>query len=161
MKKILPFLCILVLIAGILVSCEQESPNAYQDYMSVDLTPINDNSEELNYQVQITNFRNQEFNAECKLVFTLIDEVKEKRYVAYKDVVNTEIEKGEVDGYFTLSSGGQFTIISDINKLNWIEYRKKEIEAGDYSLQVALIINEEPVLQDNELYSNKIIFRKK
>ncbi|MDK2979121.1 MAG: hypothetical protein PWP52_1835 [Bacteroidales bacterium] len=160
-KNNLFFGCLTVIVIA-LISCENESdttPELYGEYLTVEINSINDNVEDTVFQIQIFNSQDKVFEKDCNLIFTLTDESLENVYTAEENVVNKRIPDDPSLGYLNLQSGGQFSMVSNINLLDWTVNNLNNIATGDYILQVTLFIDD-PSTPNNLIHSNKLSFRK-
>jgi hypothetical protein len=159
MKRINSLLCCLTIITVLISSCEQASdtyPEKYSGYLTVKMTSINNSVEDSIYQIEIVNSQNIVFEKDCNLIFSLTNIATAENYSSIEDVVNKKTPEDPGLGYLNLQNGGLFTVVSNINKLNW---KGKYINRGDYYLQVALFIDD-PTSPENTIFSNRISFKK-
>lgn len=161
MRKFNLFLCCLTVIVLGLNSCEETdySPEQYGEYLTMEITSINDNIEDSIYQIQIFNSQNKTFEKDCKLVFSLTHESSEYHYTAETNIANKKIPDDPSLGYLNLQGGGHFTLVTDINQLNWIANNINYIETGNYELRVSLIIDD-PSSPYNKIHSNTVSLTK-
>lgn len=156
------FFCSFAIIALALISCENESesdPEYYSEYLSLEISSINNNVEDTMYQIQVFNSQNKEFEKECNLIFSLTDESLENAYTAEENIVNKIIPDDPSLGYLNLQEGGQYTVVSNLNQMDWSGFKLNDIESGNYNLQVTLFIDD-PSSPYNLIHSNKLAFTK-
>jgi len=150
----------LTIIAGAISSCDKASDNScpemYGEYLTVNISPINDCVEDSIFKIEIVNSQNKVFEKDCNLIFSLRDMTATESYSSIEDVINKKIPEDPGLGVLNLQNGGIFTIVSNINQLAW---QGKKIYSGDYYLQVALFIDD-PVSPDNTIFSNRIVVKK-
>jgi len=162
MRKNNLFIGCLTVIVLALISCEKESdtkPELYGEYLTVEIASINKTVEDSVFQIQVFNSQDKVFEMDCNLIFTLTDEPLENVYTAEENVVNKRIPDDPSLGYLNLQGGGQFTIVSNINLLDWTGNDLNDIVTGNYKLQVTLFIDD-PSSPNNMIHSNKLSFKK-
>jgi len=155
------FYCLPIIMVA-LFSCQKETdlcPELYREYLSVELTSINNKVEDTIYQIQIFNSQDKIFEQDCNLIYSLFGESSEIVLNAEENLVNMRIPDDPSLGYLNIQGGGQFTKVSNINILDWKDKSLQNLENGDYILQVTLFIDD-PFSPHNLVSSNKITFKK-
>ena len=133
----------------------------YSDFISVELSSINNTITDTIYQIKISNSHNTVFEKDCYLRYTLAGESHTATFDAEENLVNKKVPDDQSLGYLNIQNGGVFTLVSNINELNWIssDPNVNYLEKGNYKIHVTLFI-EDPSIPDNMISSNIIDFQK-
>ena len=159
MMKKFSLIVILCLLIVTMINCDSDNEiEHYGDYLTVEISSIGKTTIE-NYEIRISNSSNKTFEKECKLIFSLTNTSTGDYYMAEEKVINKRIDNDPSLGYLNLQSGGQFTVLSNINELVWQNNTADDLLAGEYNFRVSLIIDD-PVSPYNKIHSNELTILK-
>lgn len=158
MRKIGIFCLFIALLASLLAGCENKSestPELYSKYLSVNVHSIAEGNEGSTLRTNISNTKNEVFEENCHLVFSLRNLLDDSVYTALQDVVNKRLPNEKSFGCLNLQNGGNYTLLSSLDELVWENTDFSAIPSGNYELQAKLFIDD-PFSPDNWVRSNVI-----